>query len=94
MFSKVLRCSAFFIGINHASAKVEYPSTFQLAVTLAALCCCLWWCFDRAISGMGAGLLTAFASAIISHFYVTHFHHKYCHLKTFNTLGLRWQFPF
>jgi len=69
----VLRCSAFFVGINHASAKIEFPSTFQLAVTLAALCCCLWWCFDRTISGMGAGLLIALVSALITYIYVVNF---------------------
>lgn len=70
----VLRCSVLFVGISHASAKVEYPSTFQLAVTLAALCAVLWWCFDRSLSGLGAGLAVAIASAVIAQWYVLRFH--------------------
>ena len=70
----VLRCSAFFVGISHASAKVDYPSTFQLALTLAALCAALWWCFDRSISGLGAGLAVAIIAAFITHFYVIKSH--------------------
>jgi len=74
---QVLRCSACFIGINHASAKVEYPSTLQLAVTLAALCCCLWWGFDRSLSGLGAGFLAAFVAAVTSKIYTAFFQQRY-----------------
>ena len=82
----VLRCSAFFVGISHASAKVDYPSTFQLALTLAALCAALWWCFDRSISGLGAGLAVAIAAALITHFYIIQYHRL---VKIFNSKNVR-----
>ncbi len=70
----VLRCSAFFVGISHASAKVDYPSTLQLAVTLAVFCAALWWCFDRSVSGLSAGLAVAIIASFITHYYMIQFH--------------------
>ncbi|KAF3842682.1 hypothetical protein F7725_001531 [Dissostichus mawsoni] len=54
-WSSVMRCVAVFVGINHASAKVDFANNVQLSLTLAALSIGLWWTFDRSRSGFGLG---------------------------------------
>ncbi|XP_034417698.1 insulin-induced gene 2 protein isoform X2 [Cyclopterus lumpus] len=55
-WSSVMRCVAVFVGINHASAKVDFANNVQLSLTLAALSVGLWWTFDRSRSGFGLGV--------------------------------------
>ncbi|XP_014666340.1 PREDICTED: insulin-induced gene 2 protein-like [Priapulus caudatus] len=55
-WSSVMRCVAVFVGINHASAKIDFANNVQLSLTLAALSLGLWWVFDRSRSGFGLGL--------------------------------------
>ncbi|KAG7259931.1 hypothetical protein CRUP_014140 [Coryphaenoides rupestris] len=55
-WSSVMRCVAVFVGINHASAKVDFANNVQLSLTLAVLSVGLWWTFDRSRSGFGLGV--------------------------------------
>ncbi|KAG9349736.1 hypothetical protein JZ751_028184 [Albula glossodonta] len=59
-WSSVIRCVAVFVGINHASAKVDFANNVQLSLTLAALSVGLWWTFDRSRCGFGLGVGIAF----------------------------------
>ncbi|XP_069588658.1 insulin-induced gene 2 protein [Ranitomeya imitator] len=65
-WSSVLRCVAVFVGINHASAKVDFANNLQLSLTLAALSIGLWWTFDRSRSGLGLGVCIAFFATLVS----------------------------
>ncbi|KAG7467525.1 hypothetical protein MATL_G00154660 [Megalops atlanticus] len=63
-WSSVMRCVAVFVGINHASAKVDFANNVQLSLTLAALSVGLWWTFDRSRSGFGLGVAIAFLATL------------------------------
>ncbi|XP_038150089.1 insulin-induced gene 2 protein [Cyprinodon tularosa] len=63
-WSSVMRCVAVFVGINHASAKVNFANNFQLSLTLAALSIGLWWTFDRSRSGFGLGVSFALLATV------------------------------
>ncbi|NXQ37969.1 insulin-induced gene 2 protein [Catharus ustulatus] len=65
-WSSVMRCVAVFVGINHASAKVDFANNIQLSLTLAALSIGLWWTFDRSRSGFGLGVGIAFLATLVS----------------------------
>ncbi|XP_077129538.1 insulin-induced gene 2 protein isoform X3 [Ranitomeya variabilis] len=65
-WSSVMRCVAVFVGINHASAKVDFANNLQLSLTLAALSIGLWWTFDRSRSGLGLGVCIAFFATLVS----------------------------
>uniref|UniRef100_A0AAV2L7R1 Insulin-induced gene protein n=2 Tax=Knipowitschia caucasica TaxID=637954 RepID=A0AAV2L7R1_KNICA len=65
-WASVMRCVAVFVGINHASVKLDIDNNVQLSLTLAALSLGLWWTFDRSRSGFGLGITTAFLATIIS----------------------------
>lgn len=65
-WSSVMRCVAVFVGINHASAKVDFANNMQLSLTLAALSIGLWWTFDRSRSGFGLGIGIAFLATLVS----------------------------
>lgn len=65
-WSSVMRCVAVFVGINHASAKVDFANNIQLSLTLAALSIGLWWTFDRSRSGFGLGIGIAFLGTLVS----------------------------
>ncbi|XP_069472696.1 insulin-induced gene 2 protein isoform X2 [Ambystoma mexicanum] len=65
-WSSVMRCVAVFVGINHASAKVDFANNVQLSLTLAALSIGLWWTFDRSRSGFGLGIGIAFLATLVS----------------------------
>ncbi|XP_062849802.1 insulin-induced gene 1 protein [Trichomycterus rosablanca] len=69
-WASVMRCIAVFVGINHASAKLDFVNNVQLCLTLAALSLGLWWTFDRSRSGFGLGLTTAFLATLITQFLV------------------------
>lgn len=69
-WSSVMRCVAVFVGINHASAKVDFANNIQLSLTLAALSIGLWWTFDRSRSGFGLGVGIAFLATLVSQFLV------------------------
>ncbi|NP_001308262.1 insulin-induced gene 2 protein isoform c [Homo sapiens] len=61
-----MRCVAVFVGINHASAKVDFDNNIQLSLTLAALSIGLWWTFDRSRSGFGLGVGIAFLATVVT----------------------------
>ncbi|XP_048861988.1 insulin-induced gene 2 protein [Brienomyrus brachyistius] len=63
-WSSVMRCIAVFVGINHASAKVDFENNVQLSLTLAALSIGLWWTFDRSRNGFGLGVSIAFLATL------------------------------
>lgn len=61
----VLRCTALFVGINHASAKLDFTSNLQLMITLFILSVGLWFLFDGTRSGFGLAICTAlFATSV------------------------------
>ncbi|XP_073094252.1 insulin-induced gene 1 protein isoform X1 [Manis javanica] len=65
-WASVMRCVAVFVGINHASAKLDFANNIQLSLTLAALSLGLWWTFDRSRSGLGLGVTIAFLATLIT----------------------------
>lgn len=65
-----MRCIAVFVGINHASAKLDFANNVQLSLTLAALSLGLWWTFDRSRSGLGLGITIAFLATLVTQFLV------------------------
>ncbi|XP_030635864.1 insulin-induced gene 1 protein [Chanos chanos] len=69
-WASVMRCIAVFVGINHASAKLDFANNVQLSLTLAALSLGLWWTFDRSRSGFGLGLTTALLATLVAQFLV------------------------
>ncbi|KAL4635284.1 insulin-induced gene 1 protein [Arapaima gigas] len=69
-WASVMRCIAVFVGINHASAKLDFANNVQLSMTLAALSLGLWWTFDRSRSGFGLGITIAFLATLITQFLV------------------------
>ncbi|XP_076828704.1 insulin-induced gene 1 protein isoform X3 [Brachyhypopomus gauderio] len=64
-WASVMRCIAVFVGINHASAVLDFANNMQLSLTLAALSLGLWWTFDRSRSGFGLGLTTALLATLV-----------------------------
>ncbi|KAL6091033.1 hypothetical protein STEG23_017679 [Scotinomys teguina] len=44
-WASVMCCIAVFVGINHASAKLDFANNIQLSLTLAAPSLGLWWAF-------------------------------------------------
>ncbi|XP_036935205.1 insulin-induced gene 1 protein isoform X2 [Acanthopagrus latus] len=60
-----MRCIAVFVGINHASVKLDCNQV-QLSLTLAALSLGLWWTFDRSRSGFGLGITTAILATVFT----------------------------
>lgn len=69
-WSSVMRCIAIFVGINHASAKLEFHNNIQLSLTLAAMSIGLWWLFDRSRSGFVLALLIAIFATVVTLFLV------------------------
>uniref|UniRef100_A0A4W3HKQ7 Insulin-induced gene 1 protein n=1 Tax=Callorhinchus milii TaxID=7868 RepID=A0A4W3HKQ7_CALMI len=65
-WASVMRCVAVFVGINHASAKLDFANNMQLSLTLAALSLGLWWTFDRSRSGFGLGITIAFLATLVT----------------------------
>ncbi|XP_061778240.1 insulin-induced gene 1 protein isoform X2 [Nerophis ophidion] len=65
-WASVMRCIAVFVGINHASVKLDFDNNVQLSLTLAALSLGLWWTFDRSRSGFGLGVTTAFLATVFT----------------------------
>lgn len=64
-WSTVMRCITLFVGINHATTKINYSSNLELSVSLAVLSISLWWAFDRTRSGFGMGICTAILATIM-----------------------------
>ncbi|XP_056610425.1 insulin-induced gene 2 protein [Triplophysa dalaica] len=65
-WSNVMRCVAVFVGINHASAKVDFANNVQLSLTLAALSVGLWWTFDRSRSGFLLGVIITILATLVT----------------------------
>jgi hypothetical protein len=65
-WSGVMRCIAVFVGINHASAKIDFANNMQLSLTLAAMSLGLWWLFDRSRSGFGLGVSIAVLATLVT----------------------------
>ncbi|XP_072028651.1 insulin-induced gene 2 protein-like [Amphiura filiformis] len=65
-WSNVMRCLAVFVGINHASAKLDFANNLQFSLTLAAMSIGLWWLFDRSRSGFGLALSIAFLATLVT----------------------------
>jgi hypothetical protein len=65
-WSSVMRCIAVFVGINHASAKIDFANNLQLSMTLTAMSIGLWWLFDRSRSGFGLGIGIAILATLIT----------------------------
>uniref|UniRef100_A0A8C0HY14 Insulin-induced gene protein n=1 Tax=Balaenoptera musculus TaxID=9771 RepID=A0A8C0HY14_BALMU len=86
-WSSVMRCVAVFVGINHASAKVDFDNNIQLSLTLAALSIGLWWTFDRSRSGFGLGIGIAFLATLVTQLLVYNgvYHH---HMTLLDLLGM------
>lgn len=76
-WASVMRCIAVFVGINHASAKLDFANNVQLSLTLAALSLGLWWTFDRSRSGLGLGITIAFLATLITQLLVYHGVYQY-----------------
>ncbi|XP_053732294.1 insulin-induced gene 2 protein isoform X2 [Synchiropus splendidus] len=71
-WSSVMRCVAVFVGINHASAKVDFVNNVQLSLTLAALSVGLWWTFDRSRCGFTLGVTIALLATLTTQLLVHH----------------------
>ncbi|VDN97639.1 unnamed protein product [Rodentolepis nana] len=56
-WSSIMRCVIFFMGVCHASAKLEIVSISQLFLTSFCFSIGIWWIFDRSISGLLMGFL-------------------------------------
>ncbi|XP_041365293.1 insulin-induced gene 2 protein-like [Gigantopelta aegis] len=65
-WSGVMRCVAVFVGINHASAKIDFANNMQLSLSLAAMSIGLWWLFDRSRSGFGLGVGIAVLATFVT----------------------------
>jgi len=65
-WANVMKIIAVFIGINYASAKIEYSNNVQLSFTLAAMSIGLWWLFDRSRSGFGLGVGIAVLATLVT----------------------------
>ena len=65
-WSGVMRCVAVFVGINHASAKIDFANNMQLSLSLAAMSIGLWWLFDRSRSGFGLGVGIAVVATFVT----------------------------
>ncbi|XP_077978013.1 insulin-induced gene 2 protein-like [Glandiceps talaboti] len=65
-WSSVMRCVAVFVGINHASAKIDFANNLQFSLTLAAMSIGLWWLFDRSRSGFGLGIGIAVLATFVT----------------------------
>lgn len=76
-WSSVMRCVAVFVGINHASAKIDFANNMQLSLTLAAMSIGLWWLFDRSRSGFGLGVGIAVLATFVTQLLVYNGVYKY-----------------
>lgn len=69
-WSSVMRCVAVFVGINHASAKLDFANNLHMSITLAAMSIGLWWLFDRSRCGFGLGVTIAVLATFLTQFLV------------------------
>ncbi|XP_067119666.1 insulin-induced gene 2 protein-like [Centruroides vittatus] len=71
-WSKVMRCITLFVGINHATTKINFSSNLELSISLAVLSIGLWWVFDRTRSGFGMGIGIAILATLMIQMLVQH----------------------
>jgi len=76
-WSGVMRCVAVFVGINHASAKLDFANNLHMSLTLAVMSIGLWWLFDRSKSGFGLGVGIAVLATFLTQFLVYQGIYKY-----------------
>ncbi|ESN97090.1 hypothetical protein HELRODRAFT_114397 [Helobdella robusta] len=76
-WSSVMRCVAIFVGINHASAKIDFSSNLQLTLTLTALSVGLWWLFDGSRGGLMLGIIMAAIASVVCHLLIYHGIYRY-----------------
>ncbi|KAK3588465.1 hypothetical protein CHS0354_004679 [Potamilus streckersoni] len=79
-WSNVMRCIAVFVGINHASAKIDFENNLQFSLTLTAMSIGLWWLFDRSGSGFGLGVAIAIVATFITQLLIYHGVQRYTKL--------------
>ncbi|KAG1672985.1 Insulin-induced protein 2 protein [Nymphon striatum] len=76
-WSSVMKCITLFVGIGHATAKVDFDNNMQLTLTLAAMSIGLWWFFDRSKNGLALGIFVAILATFITQILCNHEVFKY-----------------
>ncbi|VDD83446.1 unnamed protein product [Mesocestoides corti] len=56
-WTSIMRCVLFFVGISHATAKLNFVSNSQLLFTSLSFAIGIWWLFDRSAAGAAIGVL-------------------------------------
>ena len=64
-WSSIMRCVIFFMGISHATAKLDIISISQLLLTSLCFAIGIWWIFDRSVSGILIGSLISLLGTCI-----------------------------
>ncbi|ESN96896.1 hypothetical protein HELRODRAFT_102315 [Helobdella robusta] len=65
-WSGVMRCVAVFVGINQASAKIDFSNSLQFSLTLLIMSFGLWWLFDKSMVGLLLGVLFSFVATFMT----------------------------
>lgn len=65
-WTSVTRCVALFVGLNHATAKIDFMSHEQLSLCLATMSFGLWYYFDGSRPGLGLGLVIALLASAVN----------------------------
>ncbi|EDV27174.1 Insulin-induced gene 2 protein [Trichoplax sp. H2] len=58
-WTSIMRCTALWIGINHAAATLNFSTPAQLTFWVSAMSLCLWWLYDRTRTGLFLAMLSA-----------------------------------
>ncbi|PAA63682.1 hypothetical protein BOX15_Mlig014876g3 [Macrostomum lignano] len=65
-WTSVIRCVALFVGLNHATAKIDFMSHEQLSLCLATMSLGLWFYFDGSRPGLGLSLVIALLASAVN----------------------------